>query len=228
VTVLLLTPTALALQAKIFGSDYVAKVNMEAELTSGALLLEVAVVMGVASPIVLPLTACAFMTQSMAFHRAVKTCSVENDARPPFRRLVGSMVLSVCLNVWFFHENADEFGCRLLVYIGIPLSCVIGQLVSMVWVTSTQKVAQLITTGNMSELGSWYSHDKMRDVSDSSVQVEMRLPPGQTENGLTHDNSAPSPEAIKSSEDLRASELGSEAEAWAEQPHTVELAVIEI
>lgn len=116
--------------------DYKVTTDLDTEATDIVMLLEVALTFGFLFPLLLPVAALAFVLHMFAFQLSVTHQGVTllHETSPSVRYLWWSLAIGIGMIIWMFVECG--WAGRWLVFIGVPLSVVVGSLVPWLWLRS--------------------------------------------------------------------------------------------
>ena len=102
--------------------------DLDTEAAGTIMLLELVLVLGFVVPVLLPVTAAAMLLHGITFEICVQHqgAVLMHEARPPTQYLFFSLLLGVGLVLWMFAECG--WAGSILVYVGVPLSSMLGGL----------------------------------------------------------------------------------------------------
>ena len=102
--------------------------DLDTEAAGTIMLLELVLVLGFVVPVLLPVTAAAMLLHGITFEICVQHqgAVLMHEARPPTQYLFVSLLLGVGLVLWMFAECG--WAGSILVYVGVPLSSMLGGL----------------------------------------------------------------------------------------------------
>ena len=102
--------------------------DLDIEAAGTVMLLELVLVLGFVVPLLLPVTAAAMFVHGITFEICVQYqgAVLMHEARPPTQYLFVSLLLGVGLVLWMFAECG--WAGSILVYVGVPLSSMLGGL----------------------------------------------------------------------------------------------------
>ena len=108
-------------------AEYQLTASLDYEVSSYIMIMDLAIVLGMAIPVLLPLMCFAVVSNLMVFHYATNHLQIttEHESLPACRYLICSVLFGSCLNMCFFLDNtmSDQIahGTLLLVLAGVPI-----------------------------------------------------------------------------------------------------------
>jgi hypothetical protein len=107
-----------------------------------SMMMDEALVLGIAIPAVAALTCASVGMRLAALHMTTTELGMQmNDKRhvqPLCYNLIVSLLLGAALNCWFCVDNASQIAGRGIAFVGIPLAILIGAGSSLLWLKSNQ------------------------------------------------------------------------------------------
>ena len=107
-----------------------------------SMMMDEALVLGIAIPAVAALTCASVGMRLAALHMTTTELGMQmNDKRhvqPLCTNLIVSLLLGAALNCWFYVDNASQVAGSSIAFVGIPLVILIGAFSSLLWLKSNQ------------------------------------------------------------------------------------------
>jgi hypothetical protein len=119
---------------------YAPRLSFDTEMIMVSMMMDEALVLGIAIPAVAALTCASVGMRLAALHMTTTELGMKmNDKRhiqPLCNNLIVSLLLGAALNSWFYVDNASQVAGSGITFVGIPLAILIGAGSSLFWLKS--------------------------------------------------------------------------------------------
>ena len=121
---------------------YAPRLSFDTEMVMVSMMMDEALVLGIAIPAVAALTCASVGMRLAALHMTTTELGMQIDdkrhVQPLCTNLIVSLLLGAALNCWFYVDNASQVAGSGIAFVGIPLAIVIGAASSLLWLKSNQ------------------------------------------------------------------------------------------
>ena len=119
---------------------YAPQLSFDVEMVIASMMMDEALVLGIAILAVAALTCTSVGMRLAALHMTTTVLGMQmNDARhvqPLCTNLIVSLLLGAALNCWFYVDNASQVSGSDIAFVGIHLVIMIGAASSLLWLNS--------------------------------------------------------------------------------------------